>query len=295
MNEAYGEPNDLPFDIIHKRWPIRYRLVEGATKAEIDHQRNHLKGQFVVALRGFIGQEEFEANPFPETPHGLGVPFYFQEGEKLGHCNRLEGEVMMPFRDVLYMRLIPTVAPKRPVAEAGLLNNAHRFGAMGSPGPNIPILNKYGAMCFSPAGATKNVEALTQYFPNGEVWGMNADIMRQGGRWEVKTYLVLPAEDAFTHTLENGLRYMKEVAGVQLPVKVTAGVTGMKGRTVGVTNAVLGAYGKMMTDQVEHTMILKDDTHDAQDRYLFQLFEKIFDQSGHDRPKNLNAFLVKGR
>lgn len=35
LNENFGSPEDLPFDIIHKRWPVKYRIVEGAKKAGI--------------------------------------------------------------------------------------------------------------------------------------------------------------------------------------------------------------------------------------------------------------------
>ena len=173
LNEAFGSPQDLPFDIIHKRWPVRYRLVEGATKPEIDAERAKLRVQFIAALRGFLDRPEPEVSVGPpEVPHGLGAPFYFQDKEKLGHCNRLDGEVEMPFRDVLYMRLIPQVPPKRPVPEDVMLKKTYPFGAMGSPGPIIPIANKYGAMCFAPAGNTRNVDALTQYFHTGEVWAL---------------------------------------------------------------------------------------------------------------------------
>jgi hypothetical protein len=211
----------------------------------------------------------------------------------MGHCNRLEGNVYMPFRNVLYMRLIPTIPLKRPVAEQAMLSNAFKYGAMGSAGPKIPIVNSYGAMCFAPAGNTNDIDVLTQYFPNGEVWALNADIMRQGERGNEQWYIVLAAEDAFIETLKNGLDYLKNVARAELPIKVIAGVVGMKGRTVAVTGGVMGAYGKMMNNEAEHTMVFHDDSLDAQDQYLFQLFEKIFDQSGHPRPKHLNAFLKK--
>ncbi|MBR0902696.1 hypothetical protein [Bradyrhizobium liaoningense] len=294
LNEAFGDPKDLPFDIIHKRWPIRYRLVEGATKKEIDVARNTLKGHFVTALKAFIDNPEPEVISAPEVPCGLGRAFWFADKEILGFSNRLSSEVDMPFRDVLYMRLIPTIPPKRPVAEAAMLKNAHRYGAMGNSEGAIPIPNHHGAMCFTVTGAANDIDALTQYFPSGEVWAINADVMRQGKNGSPPLYLVLPAEDAFWHTLEKGLDYMRNVAGVSLPIKVIAGVTGLKGRTLGVSGAVIGTYGKMMFDHVEHTMVLRDDSHDAQDEYLFQLFEKIFDQSGHERPRQLNAYLNKG-
>lgn len=248
MNEAYGDPKDLPFDIIHKRWPVRYRLVEGATKAEIDAVRKQLKSQFVTALKGFIDKPDVDEPTFDEMQAQDGKTLYFKRGEALGYCNQIGDDMYMPFLDVLFMRLIPTKPLARPVSEKAMLSTAYKYGAMGSQPGTIPITNQYGAMCFSPAGATNKVDALTQYFPNGEVWAINADIMRQGNRANEKCYLVTSAEQAFMHTLNGGLHYLKNVAGANMPIKVVAGVIGMKGRVLAIASAVIGAYGKMMAD-----------------------------------------------
>jgi hypothetical protein len=196
----------------------------------------------------------------------------------------------MPFRDVLYMRLIPTKPLKRPVGERAMLSSAHKYGAMGSQDPTIPIQNDYGVMCFSPAGNTRNVDALTQYFPNGEIWGINADIMRQGVRGQERWYILSPAENAFVETLEHGLDYLRNVAGAEMPIKVVAGVVGMKGRRMVVSGTVVGTHGRMMTNEVDQTMLPQDDSLGAQDKYLLRLFETIFDQSVASRPKGLNGF-----
>ena len=42
-------------------------------------------------------------------------------------------------------------------------------------------------------------------------------------------------------TLNNGIKYLKSFAGAELPIKVVAGVAGMKCRTLAVTGGVLGA------------------------------------------------------
>lgn len=210
------------------------------------------------------------------------------QGEGLGHCNQMGGMEYMPFRDVLYMRLIPTKPLRRPLAEQLLVSSTFKYGAMGSRDLKIPILNQYGAVVFAPAGNTNNIDAMTQYSPNGEVWAINADIMRQGDRGDDKWYIVTAAEDAFLETLRYGLAYMRDVAEVELPIKVTAGVAGMKGRRVVVSGAALGMHGRMMTDAIEHTMIFHDDLIEAQDKFLLQLFEKIFDQSGNSRPRGLS-------
>jgi hypothetical protein len=236
-----------------------------------------------------LRQKPEEEPTFEEMQPKIGKAFYFQNGEALGYCNQVGDHVLMPFRDVLYMRLIPTKPLPRLVSEKAMLDSAYKYGAMGSQAGTIPIVNQHGVMCFSPAGNTNNVDALTQYFPKGEVWAINADIMRQGNRGQDSWYIVLSAEKAFMDTLNAGLHYLKNVAGAEMPIKVIAGVTGMRGRTLAVNNAVLGSFGKMMSDFIELPLILRDDSRQTQDKFLLQLFEKIFDQSGHVRPKGLHG------
>jgi hypothetical protein len=155
LNLAYGDPTDLPFDIIHKRWPVKYRLVEGATKAEIDRERDVLKGQFVTALRGFLDNPQPETSSFDETLALNGEPFFFFRGSGLGHCNQLGGQVSMSAIHALYMRLIPTKPMRRPIAEQTMVTGCYQYGAMGSPELTIPISTHDGAMCFSPKNGTR--------------------------------------------------------------------------------------------------------------------------------------------
>jgi hypothetical protein len=42
MNTHYGPPEDLPFDLAHRRWPLQYTLKPDATKTERDEARNAL-------------------------------------------------------------------------------------------------------------------------------------------------------------------------------------------------------------------------------------------------------------
>ena len=58
----------------------------------------------------------------------------------------------------------------------------------------------------SPAsGSGREIDALTQYFPNGEVRAINRDIMRHGERSDDFWYLLDQAEDAFMKTLKREL------------------------------------------------------------------------------------------
>jgi hypothetical protein len=86
---------------------------------------------------------------------------------------------------------------------------------------------------------------------------------------------------------------MKGIAGVELPVKVIAGVVGLKGRRVVVSGTGLGVHGHMMTNEVHLERVFHEDSIEAQDKFLLELFNKIFDQSGAPRPR-INGFPKAG-
>ena len=47
FNEAHGSPENLPFDLAHRRWPIRFNLSDESDK---DHEKKSLKGALVRAM-----------------------------------------------------------------------------------------------------------------------------------------------------------------------------------------------------------------------------------------------------
>ena len=53
LNEAYGSTEDLPFDLQHKRWPIRYRL-DDSNDGERNSIRDALSADIEEALRAVI-------------------------------------------------------------------------------------------------------------------------------------------------------------------------------------------------------------------------------------------------
>lgn len=58
FNNAFGEPNHLPFDLQHKRWPIRYNAVDDSATDEAKAQRRDARKQLAndleAALRDII-------------------------------------------------------------------------------------------------------------------------------------------------------------------------------------------------------------------------------------------------
>ena len=56
MNTALGLPKDLPFDLVHRRWPLTYKLESGDQKTK---ERDQLIGGLKVALQTILNTEPF--------------------------------------------------------------------------------------------------------------------------------------------------------------------------------------------------------------------------------------------
>jgi hypothetical protein len=170
--------------------PISYHLPEQAGKDEIAAEQVRLVAKLVEALGAF---KPVEAAPtsssFKETQPKIGKGFFFGDGEVLGRSEHDKAEFVMPFRSVFCLRLIPVKPQARPLPLDLLLERAGRYGAFGS---NVGVYtweNDYGVIVINPAGNTANIDSLTQYFRNGEIWGINADVLRQGERGQERWLL----------------------------------------------------------------------------------------------------------
>ncbi len=79
FNEAFGKPDDLPFDLRHRRWPIGYQAAEGADDDQRRQARQDLVKNLTTAIRPIV-QTAAEpesggatAGPVPEPSETLHI------------------------------------------------------------------------------------------------------------------------------------------------------------------------------------------------------------------------------
>jgi len=65
FNEAYGKPEDLPFDLAHRRWPIRFHLE--ASQVDRSEQKSRLVKSLKLAIASIITLEA-QRDQSPEPP-----------------------------------------------------------------------------------------------------------------------------------------------------------------------------------------------------------------------------------
>jgi hypothetical protein len=65
MNTHYGPPEQLPFDLAHRRWPVRYSLAADASTADRSAARDGLVEELKPILEAYVrrGTRESVSNP----------------------------------------------------------------------------------------------------------------------------------------------------------------------------------------------------------------------------------------
>jgi hypothetical protein len=288
MNTAYGSVERMPFDIDRtRRWAIQYELKEGATKAEIKEARGKLAKVFAEALKGFLPAAA-QPEPFKETAPQIPPGLFFKDGDALAirrnPIEKTQADHRMSSRTYAYLRLIPTKRSPIPLAEQLLSATVGRHGAFaGLPG-NIIQPNDYGVAFSLLMPASFEIEGLTQYFRNGEIWGVNAYITQPG---HGETWIsALPLENTFITSLELYCMYMEMHSKVKPPITVEAGVVGVKNMRL-VYNGLHDAMGKMYEPDVVHRAIMPDFSKPTRDAFLGAFLEKVHGNTGVQRPPGL--------
>src|SRR3989339_1008222 len=130
MNTAYGEPDgeNLPFDLRHVRWPIRYHLPEGATKDKRAQEKNKLKPILRDAIRACLATIPPSTSTivleFPKAVPNDGPARFRAPGESLGFKDDFVGdepaEVFLKGGPAMWLRVFPSQLQEKKWTPHGL-------------------------------------------------------------------------------------------------------------------------------------------------------------------------------
>jgi hypothetical protein len=288
MNSHYGSRADLPFDLGHKGGPIFYDLPRDADKHTIEVQRKQLVGTLVEALRLFVPKPAVEI--FQEAKAKIGKGIYFSEGEILGTDKNNppnKTEYTMPFRDVVWLRVIPrkplriplSVEELREVAPGGSFGYGSGFGRVRE--------NNYDVAFFYHMDGTSTIDSISQFMRNGEIWGVNSELLRYGNEAERKYVHTLPIEDQCLRTLRWYIEIIRKVGKVELPIQVEAGIEGIKGRVIAHQGFFINNAHVIYEDSVVHRGILTTFNPKDQADLLMEFFRKLNNNTGVPRRSGL--------
>lgn len=230
-NSAYGAgPENLPFDLRHRRAPITFNLSEAARKDDRIREQRDLVKKLKPALAGCLGRviEQKSAElEFPGHPSRPGErSIWLPAGARIEHLGdfgrKYEWEV--PDTTRFYMRFRP--AKKGNTLSSVQVKARHPFYAPEPWKNGNGGVNKDGVVAVGYFGEKEFTGAAQWFKDTGELWAFNNIVtMERSGA------LLL----AWGDFLRNAMRYLDSTlqflaeTGVTGPIMIEAGVTGLEG------------------------------------------------------------------
>ncbi len=292
MNTAYGSVDRMPFDVDRsRRWAVTYNLKQGASKDEIKDVRKKLADEFAYALKSYlsapVSQPAFEGTP-PKIAPGL----FFLNNETLGVIRNnpaLQGRELhltFPARSYLYLRVIPAEPLAVPLNEQMLQNSIGKYSSFGG-GLGLIQPNAYGYGMSDVNGPNGTIDFMTQYFRNGEIWGINGEVIRRGNRNDENWVEAMLVEDLLVVCLERYGEFATIYSKVKFPVKVEAGLVGVKGRRLVYQGGLLAGLGTMDQPNVIYSATMKELGRPHVMEFVKNFAIKMHNNSGVPRPAGL--------
>ncbi len=299
MNTNYGGPDGLPFDLQHRRWPIRYCLSPEALTDERNREKQELANALTGAIRSIIESGllnvSASVDQIAETP-STGSPSIFYDQAKPfafhGEGKGLELRILDGAK--LYLRLIPTRhAAELSVADAYDIAKTSRIKPMSRNYTSSSftwIRNQYGAAAVRMDQATGEVRALTQILKRTrEIWGVEASMIKEdhckeSANVDFGFFPCSAIEQVFDTSLANYIRVAKDHLSLALPLRFIVGVDGVAGHRMALPPVLgRGFGGRMVEDHVRHEGMIESfdvESHEV----LLPFYVKLWRECDLERP-----------
>jgi hypothetical protein len=288
FNDSYGHPNQLPFDLSHRRWPIRFTQPTKATEQKTDERKRLVNG-IKEALRAIVSQ--FGA---PIGLPAVATPFAsFEPGDGVGRMRSTkdylcvartsdEKPIWLPQGPYAFLRLIPT----SPVPELGEVEtykiaqaNLQPMGGMRGGGWNAGRHQTGTVVYWTDQENPQRAWDASQLFLTREIWANDYyHVFPDQDRAKELGFPFIPTgavEEVFIDTLINFISVAQEQLALSPPLRLSCGLAGVKGFRLAVDPRYFHYdqfVGKILRENV------------TMEKSLLPLFHKIYDAAGVRRP-----------
>lgn len=295
MNTHYGPPSDLPFDLLHRRWPVEFDVAPGVGDGDRRAAREALAQKLAPILRLYLENRPpgklYE--PIPST-HNLAA--YWDEEELLINVDRARGYEdgvhlgYLQDQPLSFLRVWPDEQlPDLTGVELRDYQNTAIQPLLGRTGGHSTERNRYGTIAYGGANAGYLIAA-TQVFKNREIWGTDAHVLRDREEFEHGFVPTAVFEQGMVQSLDIYLDYAFNRLGYGDRAHVQAGMVNVRDYRLAMPNNFIdGMWGPLYEDVTHQGVVVRGDpsTYTA---FLLGLFEQMFDVAGATRPDNLHNF-----
>ena len=296
MNSHYGPPNNLPFDLKHRRWPSECELAPDATTNQVRKARAALAKRFAGILQLYLEGKD-PGKKYDPISSTINAASYWREGEFIVESGRPGGaredeEITLGYgkdQPLCYLHIWPD-GPLEELsgAEIGDYNLSSIEPFIGRVGGYSYNRNRYGVITYGGARADELI-ASTQLFKNREIWGVDAFLLKPRVEKEVDFLPSVAFEDGVARSLRKYLDHAFEKLGYPDIVHLKAGLVNVNGFQLAISNVFERFWGPMYEDLSVTTTIDKNEPPTI-DAALLKIFESVFDAVGHERPEHFNNF-----
>ena len=301
FNETHGSPENLPFDLAHRRWPIRFNLPIDAAAATRDEEKRKLKDALKTAVRSIVSQFD-EASPTIRT---ATVPFVPAEpGDGVGRMRTAQDYLCLTDDRVpiwlrtgpyIFLRLFPTIAMEElgeveayKIAEAHLQPLSGMRGGRWSTARHTSGAVSYWVLREEPTRAWD----ASQIFLTREIWANDYFHVVDAERDRAKEYgfAYIPTgafEEIVIDGFINFVNIAKNNLGLSPPAQIIAGLANVQEVRLAVDPNYFDGErfaGNILRPNVVWQATLNGWSVDPFD-FLLPFFNKVYDVAGLARPK----------
>ena len=296
MNTHYGPPEDLPFDLGHRRWPVRFELSPNATKETRKKAREKLAKEFATILGEYIKKKgQTPPQIYKPTPSTDNPAMYWCDGEYLVDETLSAESYTNPLKlgytsdqPLTYMRIWPDASLEE-------LKGSELQGLISK--GLYPLLervsgawyerNKYGIISYN--GRDEGyLRATTQAFKNREIWGVDATLLsarESSEKYNFDFVSIAAFQRGIVQSLKKYLKIAEDLGYPQL-VNVEVGMVNVEGFKIALPHNSWDDFsGPIFEDILVKTTVNQGDPSSF-DLAISQIFEKVYDAAGIEIPKN---------
>ena len=295
MNTHYGPPNDLPFDLQHRRWPVQFEIAPDAEKTDRREVRKALAKEFARILQLYL-EGKNPGKKYEPTQSTINAASYWREGELLVQADPSydnDEPIALGFdkdQPLCYLRIWPdTPLEELSGREIGDYNLSSIEPLLGRTGGYSHHRNRYGVFTY---GGREGAEliASTQLFKNREIWGVDAFVLRPRDNFDVDFLATGAFENGMIRSFGEYLKRAFDKLGYPDLIHVEAGMVNVDGFMLAMPNQYFDKFWGPIFEDVSVSVVIDKNDPETITAVLLKLFEAVFDAAGKERPANYNNF-----
>lgn len=297
MNTHYGPPQELPFDLAHRRWPVQFTLSPDADGVQRQKVRDALTKELRRILEQYIAASRPPPEPFAPTPSTYTPAAYWPKGEGLAEVRSRarQGTTQVHFvpeDPLIYLHIWPIekIEPLTSQTLADTSKSSIEPLCGGRSGWSWER-NRHGLLTYATYPDSERLASTSQVFRSGEIWGVNNYLLRANKAPGAEKYIPTVAyEEKLQSSLESYIKAARTHFRYPPKIRVESGLVNVAGFKLAMSN--YDFWGPIYKDVIVQADVDVDKPETVA-AALLKIFEHVFDAAGQPRPENHNGFPPK--